>query len=382
MNLLNNYVAIIGTGYVADMYMSSMKKYAEITCIGAFDIRSERLQKFCKHWNLCAFASIEELLSVLPQDGLVLNLTNPFAHFEVTQACLEAGRHVYSEKPLALTMDEAQALVTLAKERGLHVASAPCSYLSVTAQTLAAAVRNTVCGSVRLVYAELDDGFIAQAPYRKWFSESGANWPYEDEFRSGCTIEHAGYYLTWLIAMFGPIQSITAASAATTNKSLDPPCNTPDVSVGVLFFESGPVVRLTCSIVAPHDHRIKIIGDTGVLEVSEAWDNTAPVRFRKRFTIRRRLLEAPIARRVRLDVSAGRKGVSRKGAASMDFFLGPAEMLAEIRGAIPQRCTPDLALHVTEATLALQNAGATAAPYVMQTRCSPIPPMDWAKSVR
>ena len=67
---------------------------------------------------------------------MVLNLTNPRAHYEVSQAALLAGKHVYSEKPLAMTMTEATELVDARRERGLRLASAPCSVLGETAQTV------------------------------------------------------------------------------------------------------------------------------------------------------------------------------------------------------------------------------------------------------
>ena len=234
------------------------------------------MRAFCDFWKLPAFDSLEALLAALPADGLVLNLTSPAAHYEVSRRCLEAGRHVYSEKPLATDFAQAQDLVALAAQKGLLLGGAPCSYLSEAAQTLATAVREDVCGPVRLVYAELDDGYIPQAPYRKWLSESGAAWPYEDEMRTGCTLEHAGYVLTWLIAILGSIRSITAFSAATIDKGLTPGCATPDTSIGILQFEAGPVVRLTCTIVAPHDHRLLLTGDKGTLELHDTWDNFAP----------------------------------------------------------------------------------------------------------
>ena len=382
MVIAEKCVAIVGTGYVADLYMRSLELHPEIKALGAFDIRPDRLQQFCDHWGVPRFDSIETLLDALPDHGVVLNLTNPASHFSVSRACLEHGRHVYSEKPLAMRVDQARELVDLAETRGLFLAGAPCSYLSETAQTLAAAVRAGVAGPVRLVYAELDDGFIPQAPYKLWTSESGAQWPFEDEFRSGCTVEHAGYYLTWLISMFGSVSSVTAASASTIDKGLQPPCDTPDVSVGVLFFESGPVVRITCSIVAPHDHRIRVIGDAGVLEVAEAWNNQAPVRFRKRFVLRRRLLESPLPRRVRLASRPGAGGLRRRGAARMDFCLGVVELLNAIQGGAPNRVPSDLALHVTEVTLALQEAGSDTGARVMTTRCDPISPMEWAQGLR
>src|SRR5690606_34555385 len=148
-----------------------------------------------------------------PRDGVILNLTNPTSHVAVSDACLRAGFHVWSEKPLALRMDKAVALHALAQEKSLILASAPSSVLGEAAQTLGHALRHGIAGTPRLIYAELDDGYVPQARFRDWISASGAPWPYADEFRTGCTLEHAGYYLSWLIAIFGPVRTVVAASA-------------------------------------------------------------------------------------------------------------------------------------------------------------------------
>lgn len=376
------FVALIGTGFVADFYMRSMELHPEVQCVGAFDTRAERLQAFCAYWKVPAFSSRDDLLAALPEDGLVLNLTTPRAHYEVTRACLEAGRHVYSEKPLATEFEEAEALVALAAEKGLHLGGAPCSYLSEAAQTLAAAVREDVAGPVRLVYAELDDGYVPQAPHDKWISESGAPWPYEDEMRTGCTLEHAGYVLTWMIAIFGPIRTVTAFSAPTVDKGLSPECSTPDVSVGVLHFEGGQILRLTITVVAPLDHGIALIGDKGVIRIDDSWNNYAPVRFARRLTIRRRLMESPLPRRLKLEGHADGNRARRRGASTMNYFLGPFELLRAIAGAPVNRATAELALHTTEATLALQNAGTESSTYRMKSRCEALPPADWAGKLR
>jgi len=238
------------------------------------------------------------------------------------------------------------------------------------------AIRNNTAGKARLIYAELDDGFISQAPIKNWTSESGAPWPWEDEFRTGCTLEHAGYYLSWLIAMFGTVRSVTAASAQVIPDKCGYDGATPDFSTAVLFFEDGAVARLTCSIAAPHDHRIRVVGDDGVLEVAKAWDNTAPVRFRKRFRIRRRLLEHPLSRRV-APVTPLHPTVKRTGAASMNFALGPAEMLGAIADGRPSRLGGDYAIHLNEVTLAIQNAGETGGSTRMQSSCAAMEPMEW-----
>ncbi len=369
-------VAIVGCGFVADLYMRSFAVHPEVTVVAVHDRDAARQVAFAAHWAVQAEDSLAALLARLAPGDVVLNLTNPEAHYEINRACLEAGHHVYCEKPLAMEMTQAQALHDLAAARGLMLVSAPCSVLGEAAQVLLSAVRRGVAGVPRLVYAELDDGFIPQAPFAKWHSESGAPWPHADEFAVGCTLEHAGYYLSWLIAMFGPVERVVAASAEVLP---DKPgaTGTPDFSVATLFFAEGPVARLTCSIAAPHDHRIRVIGDDGVLQVKEAWNNAAPVRFHRRLILRRRLMEHPFGRRLR-PRGASHPKVGRWGAASMNFALGPVEMLAALAEGRACRLTNAMALHLTEVTLAIQNAGCDAGAHVMQSKCEPMEAASWA----
>ncbi|MCK0151692.1 Gfo/Idh/MocA family oxidoreductase [Marivita sp. S6314] len=374
---MTGVVSIIGCGFVADLYMRSLQAMDGITVAGVYDRDATRLAQFCAHWNVPEVSSLQALLNAHPRDGVVLNLTNPSAHFEINTACLDAGCHTYSEKPLAMSVKDAKALHQRAHDAGLMLASAPCSVLGEAAQTLGHALRADIAGTPRVIYAELDDGFVPQAAYKKWLSESGAPWPYEDEFRVGCTLEHAGYYLGWLIAWFGSVRTVVAASAETIPDKEGNGPFAPDLSVATLFFENGPVTRLTCSIAAPHDHRIRIVGDKGVLACKAAWDNSAKVTFAKRMTLRRRLMESPFPKRLKLAQPTHPK-VKRWGAAAMNFMLGPAEMLDALRENRPTRMSNDFALHMTEVTLAMQNAGETSGAQAMTTRCDPMEPMPWA----
>lgn len=370
-------LGIIGCGFVADLYMRSFALYPDVTIAAVHDIDPARLAAFSSHWNVTPQADFKSFLAALPEDAIIVNLTNPAAHFDINLACLNAGRHVWCEKPLALTLEDARHLHGVAAEKGLMLSSAPCSVLGEAAQILLREVRRGTAGDIRLVYAELDDGFIPQAPYQDWQSESGAPWPAEDEFQVGCTLEHAGYYLTWLIAAFGPVRRVVAASAEVIP---DKPGSdgTPDFSVGVLYFRSCVVARLTCSIAAPHDHRIRLIGDRGVLAIKAAWNNAAPVRFHKRMRLRRRLLELPIGRRIKPGGATHAK-VGRKGAAAMNFALGPIEMLEALREDRRNRLDNDFALHMTEVTLAIQNARDAGGAQDMATTCTMPEPMTWAR---
>lgn len=371
-------IGIVGTGFVADLYMRSLAGHPELRVIGAYDRSANRLGQFCAYWKVPQFESLKALTESGECD-LVLNLTNPGSHYEVSRQCLAYGVHVYSEKPLAVDMNEARALHAYASEQQLLLASAPCNFLSESAQAAWRALREGLIGQARLVYAELDDGFISQAPYRSWKSESGAPWPYQDEFEVGCTLEHAGYYLGWLVMMFGPVSRVVAASACLVDdKGVQPTPDTPDFSVGVLYFQSGVAARLTCSIVAPHDHRFRVIGDRGVMEVKDCWDNESPVTVKRRFIVRRRLVDLPVGRKQRIRGRTHPK-VARRGAASMNFALGPAEMVQALRESRTPRVAADMALHINEVTLAIQKAVGGHAVDI-ETTCAPLEPMPWAET--
>ena len=366
---------IVGTGYVADLYMHSLKAFPGIRVMAAYDRDPQRLKAYCSHWGVKAESTLQALLSETDDKTIVLNLTNPASHYEVSKACLDAGRSVYSEKPLAMSMDHATDLHALASKNRLHICSAPCSILSRSAQTLWKAVREQVAGYPYLVYAELDDDLIPQAPHQQWTSSSGAPWPYEDEIKVGCTLEHAGYYLTWLIAIFGPVRSVVAAAASLIpNKLPESDCTTPDYTCATLFFDSGTVARLTCTIIAPHDHRLRLFGERGVLSVNDCWANDAPVRFRRRMAVRKRLLYSPFSRKIR-PPRLGLPKPTRRGAASMNFMLGAAEMLQALEENRNPRLSGDFALHLNEVSLAIQNPQQSGAPTPMTTSCDPMEPL-------
>ena len=331
-------VAIVGCGFVADYYLVTLPLHPELKVLGVTDTNAERADLLSQAYNVAKFASVDAVL----QDArveLVLNLTNPRNHYEISKPALLAGKHVYSEKPLAMRMDQATELVELAEAKGLQISSAPCSTLSETAQTLWKGLREQVVGTPRVVYAEMDDGMVHKMQYRKWLSVSGVPWPYKDEFEVGCTLEHAGYVLSWLATWFGPAATVTSfASVQLPDKVPGETLNmdSPDFSVACIQFRNGVVARLTCSILAPHDHTLKIVGDLGVLSTHDTWDYRSPVHSRKMVTIRRRTFMNPLRKAHALPPNPYKK-VKTKGAQSMDFARGPAELAAAVREGRPSR---------------------------------------------
>jgi predicted dehydrogenase len=373
-------IGLVGCGFVADLYMSSLALHPGIEVSGAFDVDAKRLSTFTQAHRIASFASLESLLGD-ERIEVVVNLTAPQAHFEVSRAALLAGKHVYSEKPLATELSEAKQLVQLAAQRGLLLAGAPCTLLGETAQTLWRAVRQGQCGNVRLVYAELDEGLLSRAPFTAWKSPTGAPWPFRSEFETGCTLEHAGYCLTWLAAMFGPAQEVTSFSALLDDRkhpSLERSQLAPDFSVACLRFGGGVVARLTNSIVAPHDHRFLVVGDEAILYTKESWSIRAPVYRRKWRRIRRRLFLDPFGLRCRL-ADSGLPRPRSGGSQVIDFARGLEDLAESLRTGAPCRLGADFALHVTELALAIQNAHLQPQPYRLTSTFAPVRPMDWAR---
>lgn len=368
-------IAFIGCGYVAGMYAATLPDHPELELAGAFDTNRANLDSFVARWPCRRYAALDDLLDDSSIE-MVLNLTNPRSHFEVNRRALEAGKHVYSEKPLAMTLGEACALVRLAEGRRLRLSSAPCSLLSESAQTLWHALQSSAIGTVRLVYANFDDGMIApnQSPWN-WRDERGVAWPAKDEFEIGCTYEHAGYLLTWLCGFFGPALQVTAfASVQLPEKGISVDRMAPDFSVGCIEFDSGVVARVTCSLVGPKDKSLTVIGDAGTASVGDVRNDTAPVLIRSATATRieagltrrlrplqrwleRRLppasIERLVARRYPPVRSATRAVVGTDK--RVDFMLGPADLASAIHDQREPLLSARLGAHIVEIIEVLQH---------------------------
>lgn len=383
-------VIVIGCGYVAELYLASLANHPDLVVTGAYDEDVGRLEQFCRRHHLRAHRTLDDALA---DSGapLVVNLTNPRSHFAVNRRALEAGKHVYSEKPLAMTLEDARSLVELAERSGLVLASAPCTLLGEAAQTMWRALRRGRIGPPRLVFAELSDGPIALMKPDTWKNDAGVPWPVQDEFEVGCTLEHAGYFVTWLTAFFGPVQRVSSfAHTVLADKGLPLRTQAPDLVIGVLEFRSGVIARLTCDTFASHDHRLRIFGDAGVLGVDEGWDMAAPVQFCPRTPehLQNGLLMERFPppkwlpwfrpQKVRpVRPPKFRYGGSR-GAARIDFMRGVQEVASAVREYRPSRLGGRWALHVLEVVLGLAH-GDTAAVRTIDSDFIAPEPMPWAR---
>lgn len=267
-------VAVVGCGNIATAYGDAMRAHRQIQILGASDIDPARAKAWTEKHGGRAYASLDDVLAD-PAVEAVVNLTIQTAHVEVVTRCLEAGKHVHSEKPLASTFAEADALVRLADVRGLRLSCAPVTWLGEAQQTAWKLIRDGRIGTPRVAYAAVD-----WARIETWH-------PNPVPFYAGGPVFDVGVYpLALLTAWFGPVARVVADGGVVlpNRNTLDGKpftVTTPDWIVACLEFRGGLRARLTADFYVgdPAENRagLEIHGDTG--SVSTAWfAATAPVR--------------------------------------------------------------------------------------------------------
>lgn len=384
-------IAFVGCGFVFDIYMRTRSAHPELTISGVYDIRRDRQDQVCTYYNLNGYDSYEAILAD-PDVDIIINLTNISSHGPVTRRALEAGKHVYSEKPIATSVEECDALFACARDNKVHFSGAPCNIFSDSLRTVFKAVESGKIGQPLLVYAELDDNPIHVMEFEKVQSPSGASWPLVEEIQEGCTYEHVGYHLVWICALLGPAVNVTAYSKELlADKTAQTPgfIGTPDYSVACLDFACGATARITCSILAPRDHRMRVIGRDGELSTEGYRHYRAPVflesftkaalsarKFRtirnmpwlaRRFgvggralTLERNWKSHAVERGYQPGVSLKTRLIEwlrRREVYAQDKFIGIAELSRSIQAGEPPYLSPGFLQHINELTLLIQGAG-------------------------
>ncbi len=402
-------IAFVGCGFVFDIYMRTLRAHPELVVMGVYDKNPERSAKVSAYYGFHAYASYDELLAD-PRVEAVINLTNIGSHFEVSLRALQAGKHVYSEKPLTKSVAESRQLFEAAAAKGVRLYAAPCNIFADSVRTLFKAVEDGAIGKPLLVYAELDDNPIHLMQFEAVKSPTGAPWPLEEEILEGCTYEHLGYHLVWICGLLGPAISVTAfSSELIENKMEGLPARvgTPDFSVACLQFANGASARITCSVVAPRDHRMRVIGDAGEV-VSDSYRHYQSPVFLERYskgslsarkfqTLRahpglgrlfgiggRRMKLARNAKSAAVEGDQQMRSsfkqrlvewVRRREVYAQDKFAGIAEMARELKADRPQYLSPDFIMHVNELTLLTQGAGPEGLAVKPTTTFAPLGPI-------
>jgi predicted dehydrogenase len=350
-------IAIAGCGNIATPYASDLKTYPEIVLAGAFDVDHARAQAFAAEHGCAAYGSYDDLLAD-PDIGLIVNLTSFQAHYTISAAALNAGKHVYSEKPLALTYADACALRDLAASKGLRLGCSPFTLMGEAPQTMWREVRAGRLGAVRAIYAEVNHGRI-----ETWHPAPQAFYEVGPLFDVGV------YPLAIVTAVFGAARRVTAygttlLSERQTKDGKPFRVGSPDFVVSILELASGAVVRLTTNFYVEGSTRqgegLELHGDAGSLYLPSWFSADGEVfyaPFKGEYTL------VPLVREAAPDAHWG-KGVH--------------DMVLALREGRPHRCSAEQATHLTEILEAVSQSIASGQPVALESTFTPPAPMGWA----
>jgi predicted dehydrogenase len=193
-------VGIIGCGVISDVYLKNLTtRYSSLEVTACADRHPEKSRQRAAEYNLKCLEP-EELLSD-PGIDVILNLTTPLSHAEVSLAAIENGKHVYSEKPLAVTLPEGQKILDAAKAKNLRVGCAPDTFLGASQQTVIKAVADGWIGRPLSASA-----FFSCPGHERW--HINPDFYYQEG--GGPVLDNAPYFLTALVAALGPVKKVNA----------------------------------------------------------------------------------------------------------------------------------------------------------------------------
>jgi predicted dehydrogenase len=349
-------LALVGCGDISRRYAERIVATDGLVLAGATDVLPGRADAIVGELGGTAYPSLDALLSDDAVDAVV-NLTGAQTHAPVTTAALEAGKHVHTEKPLALTHDDATALVDLASARGLVLSAAPATLLGEAQQTAWKLVREGALGRVRVAYAEANWGRI-----ESWH-------PSPLTLHSvGALVDVGVYPLTVLTAMFGPARRVVAygTTVAPDRVARDGSSfrlETPDLVVAVLELADGVVARLTASFwVRPGKQRgIELHGDDGSLFLASWGEFDSRLRF------------APDGEHYEP------VPLVREPYAGIDWARALVELRDAVRHGRRPRASGEHAAHVVEIVCAIDASRVAGAPVDVHSDFERPEPMEWAR---
>ncbi|WP_127794753.1 Gfo/Idh/MocA family protein [Agromyces sp. LHK192] len=335
-------VGVVGAGVISDQYLGNLTRFADLEVRFVADLDRDRAAAQASRFGVAASGSLDELLT---DDGveLVVNLTVPSAHVEVGLLALEAGKHVFAEKPLALDPADGRRLLARADELALRVGSAPDTFLGPGLQAVQRLVDDGEIGTPLTAIAQFQGtGPEAWHPNPEFLFAPGA----------GPLFDMGPYYLTALVQVLGPVARVSAASStssAVRTIGSGPragtvfPVRVPTFHAALLEFRDGAVAQAAFSFQSPRRVQpvLEVSGTSGAIAMPDPngfhgsavlWRGTAePVEF------------------------AAPPTTDTRG-------IGVVEFARALRAGATPRASGELAFHVLEVLAAISEAARGGAP--------------------
>jgi predicted dehydrogenase len=337
-------VGLVGAGNISATYVATLHMFDFVRVKAVTDLYPAAAEKLAAEFGIEA-VSLDALIND-PAIEVVINLTTPVSHAAISKQALLAGKHVYSEKPLGVTMEEAEELMRIAKEKGLRLGCAPDTFLG---------------GGHQLTRRLLDEGAIGKpvAATALLLLPGHEHWHPNPAFfyaRGGGPMLDVGpYYVTNLIALFGSARTVvgTAKTTRLERTVISEPrkgeiihVEVPTHTTGVIEFENGATVTIIASFdIVKHRHnQIEIYGSEGSMVTPDPNNFTGEVEiFRRGASEWENIpVDHPYVAGV-----PGRLGLRGFGA---------AEMVDAYRSGRPHRVSAELAFHALEIMTGLERS--------------------------
>ncbi|KRC52020.1 oxidoreductase [Leifsonia sp. Root227] len=350
-------VGVIGAGVISTEYLTNLTTFPDLDVRFVADIDEPRAKAQAEKFGIAGSGSVADLLAD-DQIEIVVNLTLPRVHVEVALQILDAGKHVWSEKPFALDRVSGTELLTAAHEKGLRVATAPDTFLGAGIQSARRLVENGQIG------APLTALTLMQSP-------GPESWHPNPDFLfqegAGPLFDIGPYYLTALVQLFGPVARVSAvASKAKESRVIgsgpragEEFAVTVPTHVSALYeFESGQTAQSIFSFDSKLGRtQFEVAGVEGTLVVPD------PNTFVGDLLVHG-------ADGVETFPSTG--STSSRG-------TGVVELARAIRAGVPERASGEQAYHVLDVMVSTIEAGLAGAPVEVQSTVTVAPalPEDW-----
>jgi predicted dehydrogenase len=327
-------VGIIGAGNIAPAYIKGCRAFDILNLAGITDIDMEKARKVAAEHNIDRVYTVEEMLAD-PSIQIVINLTIPAVHAQVSHQIISAGKHVYSEKPLATTLEDGRAVIAAAQAKGVLVGCAPDTFLFGEHQTVRKLIDDDCIGEPVAAV-----GFMAGRGPESWH-------PNPDFFYApggGPMFDMGPYYVTCLVTLLGPAVRVSGAAKASFPQRVAKdghtiPVGVPTHYTATIEFASGAVATLITSfdVWAHHLPMMEIYGSKGSIVVPD------PNGYWKH---------------VKLFVPGEHEWDEMEMTHSTDWArgIGTADMAYALTYGRPHRASGDLALHVLEIMDAVSKA--------------------------
>jgi len=363
-------VGIVGSGVISRTYLSDIKAfYQDLEVVACADISLALAQKLASEFNIPKAYVTEDLLND-PEIDIVINLTPPQFHVAVDRQIIRAGKHLFSEKPFAPTLQEGREILALAEEAGVRVGCAPDTFLASGLQSMRFYLDAGIIGKPFFVTANMTTfGVETWHPNPITYYKKG----------SGPIMEMAPYYFAAIVSLLGPIDSLLAFAAQPIDTrrvyvgpaaGTDIPVETPTHYTSILRLKSGVAVNLNVSfdIYKSSLPMFEIYGDGGTLAYPDPnFGGGSPSVYRKeQYTdVAYQNNEATLARREQFhelpELFPRVKDYSRG--------IGVLDLAKSIDSGEENRTNGPFILHITEALEGLIRSSETEELYRMTTTC-------------